>query len=50
MVDCEVQEDLHTNPKEDHGKFKGGGGFQKLKFLKESMKAFWNSGWWWGSN
>ncbi len=35
---CAVLENIHTYPMEGHWKFQGGGGFQKPKFLKESME------------
>ena len=39
---CAVPEHIPTHPKEGHWKFQGGGGSQKPKFLKESMKLKWN--------
>jgi len=42
IVQCAVPENIHSHPTEDHWKFQGGGGSQKLKFLKESMKLNWN--------
>ena len=39
---CSVPENIHTHPMEGQQKFLGGGGYQKPKFLKESMGLNWN--------
>ena len=41
-IQCAVPESIHTHPKEGHWKFRGGGGSQMPKILKESMKLNWN--------
>jgi len=37
-----VPENIHTLPMDGHWKFRGGGGFKRPKFFKESMKLNWN--------
>ena len=37
-----VPENIHTHPKDGHWQFQGGGGSERPKFLKESMKLNWN--------
>jgi len=39
---CVVPENIHTLPMDGHWKFRGGGGSQRPKFLKEKMKLNWN--------
>ena len=41
-INCVVPEKIHTHPEEGHWKFQGGGGSQKPKLLKESVKQNWN--------
>ena len=38
---CVVPENIHTHPKDDHWKFRWGGGSQKPEFLRESMSQNW---------
>ena len=42
IIEYEVPENIHTHLEEGHWKFQGGGGSQKPKLLKESMKENWN--------
>jgi len=37
-----VPENIHTLPMDGHWKFQGGGGSERPKFLKESMKLSYN--------
>ena len=39
---CMIPENIYIHPKKGHCKFRGGGGSQKPKFLKENMKLNWN--------
>ena len=40
-LNCVLPENIHSPPKDGHWKFRGEGGSQKPKFLKESMKESW---------
>ena len=40
-TDCVVPENRHAHPMEGHWKFRGGGGPQQPKFIRESMKLNW---------
>jgi len=44
VSECAVPENIQTYPLDGHWKFQGGGGggSQRVKFSKESMKVNWN--------
>ena len=42
ILECVVPENIYTHPKDGHWKFQGGGGSERPKFLKKSMKLNWN--------
>ena len=41
-IHCVVAENIHTPTTEGHWKFRGGGGSQRSKVLKESISLNWN--------